>query len=99
MRPVVWILCFLSCTVCGQAQTAKIDSLSTLLGREKTDSNRVTLLWRLAEQYQSFKPDTALQFAQQALLLAQRIKFTEGESRSLAMLATSSIYWAIIQRR
>ncbi|CAN5630603.1 hypothetical protein BH11BAC3_BH11BAC3_08040 [soil metagenome] len=71
------------------AQTSKIDSLSRLISNEKKDSNRVTLLWQLAEQYQAFKPDTSLQLAQNALLLAQRIKFTEGESRSLAMLANS----------
>ncbi len=73
----------------GFAQVSKIGILSRLLSAEKKDSNKVTLLWRLAEQYQSFKPDTALQLAQKALLLAQRIKFTEGESRSLALLATS----------
>jgi tetratricopeptide (TPR) repeat protein len=71
------------------AQSTKIEHLSRLLSVEKTDSNKVTLLWQLAEQYQSFKPDTSLQLAQKALLLAQRIKFTEGESRSLALLATS----------
>jgi tetratricopeptide (TPR) repeat protein len=73
----------------GFAQVSKIDSLSNLLSAEKTDSNKVTLLWELAEQYQSFKPDTALQLAQKALLLAQKIEFTEGESRALALLATS----------
>lgn len=71
------------------SQTAKIDSLTRSLLVEKTDSNKVTLLWQLAEQYQSFKPDTSLQIAQKALLLAQRIKYIEGESRSLALLATA----------
>jgi len=71
------------------AQVSTIDSLSNLLSAEKTDSNKVTLLWKLAEQYQSFKPDTALQLAQKALLLSKKIEFTEGESRSLALLATS----------
>lgn len=85
------LLCsfFIMITSCGFAQASKIESLSRLLSAEKTDSNKVTLLWQLAEQYQSFKPDTSLQLAQKALLLAQRIKFTEGESRSLALLATS----------
>ncbi len=73
----------------GYAQASKIERLSQLLSSEKADSNKVTLLWQLAEQYQSFKPDTSLLLAQKALLLAQRIKFTEGESRSLALLATS----------
>jgi tetratricopeptide (TPR) repeat protein len=89
MRPVLFLLFLLNCTLCCNAQVSKIDSLTILLHTEKADSNRVTLLWKLAEQYQSFKPDTALQLAQQALFLAQRIKFTEGESRSLALLATS----------
>lgn len=71
------------------AQTAKIDSLSGLLLSEKQDSNKVTLLWRLAQQYQSFKPDTALLLSEKALLLARQIQFTEGESRSLALLAAS----------
>lgn len=73
----------------GFAQDSKIERLTRLLSAEKTDTNQVTLLWQLAEQYQSFKPDTSLQLAQKALLLARRIKFTEGESRSLALLATS----------
>ncbi len=70
-------------------QSSKVDSLSTLLSAEKIDSSRVTLLWQLASQYQSFRPDTSLQLAQKALLLARRIRFVEGESRSLAVLATS----------
>ncbi len=70
------------------AQPVKKDSLLKLLQTEKQDSNRVTLLWNLAEQYQFFKPDTTLQLAQQALLLSRHIKYTEGESRSLAVMAT-----------
>src|SRR5688500_12954666 len=72
-----------------QTQSVKIQRLANLLSTEKQDSNRVTLLWQLAEQYQSFKPDTSLQLAQKSLLLAQRTRYTEGESRSLAILATS----------
>lgn len=69
-------------------QSAKIDSLQRLLQTTKQDSNRVTLLWKLAEQYQFFKPDTTLQLAQKAFLLSQHIKYKEGESRSLAVMAT-----------
>lgn len=71
------------------AQHPKIDSLNARLQSEDIDSNRVTLLWQLAEQYQSFKPDTALQLAQEGVLLAQRIHFIEGESRSLGRLASA----------
>jgi len=76
------------CCYAAAAQNPKTDSLRHLLEKEKTDSNRVTLLWQLAEQYEFFKPDTALQLAQEALLLARRINYTEGESRSLAIMAT-----------
>ncbi len=70
------------------AQSSKKDSLKHLLLTAKQDSNRVTLLWKLAEQYQFFKPDTTLQLAQQAYLLSQHIKYKEGESHSLAVMAT-----------
>ncbi|MEO7393607.1 MAG: tetratricopeptide repeat protein [Chitinophagaceae bacterium] len=70
------------------SQSAKIDSLRKLLKTETIDSNRVTLLWKLGEQYQFFKPDTTIQLAQQAQLLASRINFIEGESRSFAIMAT-----------
>jgi tetratricopeptide (TPR) repeat protein len=70
------------------SQSSKTDSIRKLLQTETIDSNRVTLLWKLAEQYQFFKPDTTIQLAQQAQLLASRIKFTEGESRSFAVMAT-----------
>jgi tetratricopeptide (TPR) repeat protein len=89
MRSVLVFLFFVQYSLCGYTQHSRIDSLSLLLATEKTDTNRVTLLWRLAEQYHSINPDSALQLSQQALLLAQRISYTEGESRSLATLATS----------
>ena len=89
MRHIFLNLCILLFTVCCRAQVPKIDSLNKLLISEKADSNKVTLLWNLSLQYMSFKPDTSLELAQQALLLARRIKFIEGESRSVSLLANS----------
>lgn len=88
MRRYCWLIFFIVYSHVVPAQSSKIDSLRHLLQTEKPDSNRVTQLWRLAEQYQFFKPDTTLQLAQQAFLLAQHIKYKEGESRSLAVMAT-----------
>ncbi len=88
MRRYCCVLIFIVCCCTAIAQSSKIDSLQHLLLSEKQDSNRVTHLWKLAEQYQFFKPDTTLQLAQQAYLLAQHIKYKEGESRSLAVMAT-----------
>ncbi|CAN5186437.1 hypothetical protein BH09BAC2_BH09BAC2_12900 [soil metagenome] len=84
--PALLILFFLFSEVFSQS--AKTDSIRRLLQTETIDSNRVTLLWKLAEQYQFYKPDTTIQLAQQAQLLAHRIKFIEGESRSFALMAT-----------
>jgi tetratricopeptide (TPR) repeat protein len=89
MRPYTLLLLFFLHAINIRAQSPRIDSLSNLLLTEQEDSNRVTLLWQLAQQYQSFKPDTSLLLSEEALLLSRRIQFTEGESRSLALLATS----------
>lgn len=88
MRFATCLLLLLFCCRFAAAQTAVIDSLRKALPAAKEDSNRVTLLWKLAEQYRFFKPDTTVQLAQRALLLAQRIGYVEGESRSLAVMAT-----------
>ena len=82
----VSIMIFLYSNVC--AQSSKTDSLKRLLKAETIDSNRVTLLWKLAEQYEFFKPDTTILLAQEAQLMASHIKFVEGESKSFAIMAT-----------
>ena len=64
-------------------QNRIVDSISLLLSKEKKDTTRVTLLWNLASAYNSFNPDTARALAEEALLLAQKIKYPEGESKSL----------------
>ncbi|MBP6431679.1 MAG: tetratricopeptide repeat protein [Ferruginibacter sp.] len=74
------------------AQYKKTDTLKILLIAEKQDSNKVNLLWQLAKEYQDNKPDTALLLAQEALQLARRIKYIEGESKALALLAASQYY-------
>ncbi len=69
------------------AQKEKADSLSALLGVEKIDTNRVTLTWRLADAIAIYNPDSALILAQDALFLANRIHYIEGQSRSLGIMA------------
>ena len=69
------------------AQNRKADSLHALLVNEKSDTGRVILMWNLADVVSTYKPDTALQIAQQALFIAKNIKYKEGESRSLGITA------------
>ena len=70
-------------------QTPRVDSLGKLLAVEKTDSNRVRLMWQLARDMGVYDPDSALVLAQKALYLARGIGYTEGESRSLGVLANT----------
>ena len=84
----ITFLFLMFCSITATAQSVKIDSLQKLLKQPQEDSDRVALLWRLAEQYQYFKPDTTIELAQKAQLLASHIKYTEGESRSYAIMAT-----------
>jgi tetratricopeptide (TPR) repeat protein len=71
------------------AQKAKADSLARLLATEKEDTNRVTLLWRLASASSVYDPDTALVLSFQALSLAKKINYIEGESRATGILANT----------
>jgi tetratricopeptide (TPR) repeat protein len=89
MKSLLLLAFFSTCFGIGHSQNTKVDSLGKLLKTEKTDSNRVTLLWRLAEQYMVYKPDTSLLLAEKALLLARKINFMEGESRSIAILGSA----------
>jgi len=75
--------------VLGFSQKSKIDSLRSLLATEKTDSNRVKLMWQLARDIGIYNPDTAQVLSQQALYLARNIGYLEGESRSLGVLANT----------
>jgi Tetratricopeptide repeat len=86
------ILALVTFTTASVAQYKKSDTLKILLSAEKQDSNKVNLLWQLSNEYQDNKPDTALLLAQEALQLARRIKYVEGESKALALLAAAQYY-------
>lgn len=71
------------------AQKQIADSMLIKYRNEKTDTGKVILLWKIANASNLYNPDTSLLLAQQGLYLAQKIKYTEGESRSLGALATA----------
>lgn len=73
----------------ADAQKARADSLTRLLAAEKTDSNRVTFMWKIASATSVYNPDTALTVGFEALSLARKIGFTEGESRATGILANT----------
>ncbi len=68
-------------------QKTKADSIGQLLAQEKIDSNRVRLMWEQASAVYIYNPELALIQSQQALYLARQIKYIEGQSRSLGVIA------------
>ncbi len=74
-----------------QSQQSKVDSMRNLLRIENSDSNRVKLMWQLARDMGGFNPDTAQYLSQQALYLARKINYLEGESRALGVLANTLV--------
>jgi len=89
MRKILLAIAFIICVMHLHAQKQKFDSLASRLAVEKIDSNRVKLMWLMADASNLYDPDTSLQLAQQALYFARKIKYTEGESRSLGVLAVA----------
>jgi two-component system, NtrC family, sensor kinase len=68
------------------SQQAIIDSLKKELSLSKIDTSNVLSMVELVNQYKYANADSALFYAQKALILSRKIKFHEGEFRSLFMM-------------
>lgn len=88
-KRLLLIVCCLLCARAVHSQKAKADSLLKLLPGTTADTARVKLMWSAASAMNRYAPDSALVLAQQALYLAQHTGYTEGESRSLGVLANT----------
>ncbi len=71
----------------SNAQKQKADSLRQLLANEKIDSNKVKLMWSIADHASIYDPEAALTQATAAVYLAKKIHYEEGQSRALGILA------------
>ena len=67
-------------------QQSIIDSLKKELSMSKIDTSNVLSMVELVNQYKYSNADSALFYAQEALILSRKIKFHEGEFRSLLMM-------------
>ena len=73
-----------------QAQSISLkDSLLQLLKRLPNDTNRVKVLNDLGFEYRHTNPDSTYILGQQALELAQKLKYLEGESRAFSTKAAA----------
>jgi tetratricopeptide (TPR) repeat protein len=89
LKKYFFISLFFCSTTDILSQMSNPDSLSRILKSEKIDTNKVRLMWQLADAVYNYNPDTALLLAENALYLAKSINYTEGESRSLGVLANT----------
>lgn len=76
------------------AQQTKTDSLLTVIKTAQEDSNKVNTLNLLAKEILSTTGDyvKAAEYCQQAIDLAQRIKYKKGNAQSLNLLGTTFLY-------
>ena len=88
-RKYILLLILLTISIVSFSQKDKADSLSLLLAKEKTDTNRVNLLRQLATAIGVYNPDTALILSYQSLSLSRNIGYIEGESRAIGVLANT----------
>lgn len=71
------------------AQKQKADSLTKLLAIEKTDTGKVKLMWNLAAVINIYDPEKALILSQQSFSLATRVKYIDGQSKALGVMANT----------
>lgn len=98
-KPILTILTItvftaLHSLVYGQSivQQNKIDSLKTLLKSAIDDTNKVVVLNKLAWFFHSSPNDTASYYANQAIALANQLKFKSGLSKGYYILGTANQY-------
>lgn len=91
MKKIFLVFILMYCLTVVQAQKNKADSIRILLNKELADTNRVKFMWQLADASSLYNPDSAFILSQQALFLARQIKYLEGESRSLGIIANAFI--------
>jgi signal transduction histidine kinase len=79
-KPILALLFVMMLASPGFAQSKYTDSLNVELARAKDDTSRVLILADLGYYHRYQNLDTAMAYGQQALSLAQTIKFLRGES-------------------
>jgi len=95
MKTLLLISLLLTITTLGlKAETltgqAKIDSLLAELPNAKGDTNEVKLLDGLCFTYYSINPDKGIEYGEQALKLAKKISWREGEALCYDALAINN---------
>ncbi len=87
---ILALLLLIGINTSSSAQTAQVlDSLNRLLSASKADTNQINILVELGRAYVYSNSDTAIYHFQKALALAEKLKYTKGESLALVNIAFS----------
>lgn len=76
MKKIIVLILLVSCH--AFAQQNKNDSLFTVLKSQKEDTAKVNTLNNIARQFRRNNPDTAIYFANEAMLLATKLNYKMG---------------------
>ncbi len=87
MRLKLVVLIFLCLPVLVLAQNDEADSIYKLLSKEKIDTNKVDQMVDIGFALRGNDPAKALVITQEALSLAKKIKYENGQSRALGTMA------------
>ena len=78
--------CFLLLNSCFCIAQSKVDSLFSLLKKDKQDTSLINHLNALGKELAFSKPDTSIILGNQALLLAEKLEWKKGIANSLGRL-------------
>ena len=85
--PGLFLLCVLSQQVFAQSNHQSIiDSIKQAVSISNSDTTTVLSMVELADQYKFSNVDSALFYGQKALVVSRKIKFQEGEYKSLFIM-------------
>ncbi|MEW6468112.1 MAG: tetratricopeptide repeat protein [Bacteroidota bacterium] len=79
-----------------QAQTSQLDSLAHLLKTASEDTNKVNLLNQIAVKYWTLDPSRSVEFAGEALALAQQLGFRFGQAKAYGNRGVAFFYLALL---
>lgn len=87
MKKITVLLIATAIAINTSAQDTEVDSFRKNLITTNEDTNHVWTLISLARNYEYFKPDTAMYYAQQATQLARKLHFGKGQAKGLDEIA------------
>lgn len=86
LRKIILLLAFLVPLVLT-AQKNTLDSINRVIDKIRTDTGKIREKCDIAFNLRVNAPATALQLASEALALSKKIKYTDGQSKSLGTMA------------